>query len=272
VVTGVVTSVDPGSNQITVQPEAGSSQAATPDGVTVPVGRSTRLTGPDNGPLSLDDLQPTATVTVRGLFNTRTSTYLRAGSVHETKGAIPLTADLAQPSLTPGSTQTLTVQTAPNAQVRVTVRFPNGETATAPAAVDGQGQATISMVVPLDAFSAASQTATASVAATVDGLTRSLDISFTIKLPRLALFVAKPQVRPGQRETVTVLTQTHVHVRLTVLYPGRRKQAHLGRANGNGLLVYRFTVPRDLEPGTALVRADRLGRHPATQVKQLSIR
>lgn len=254
-VDGYVKSVDATNRQLTITPTGSSTD------VTVPIGDNTVITGPDNSPLLLSDLLPTAGVMVKGLFNTRTSTFVRVQSVHETKAPIPLIVTVSAPTIHPGATETLTIQTAPNATVNVSVRFPSGEEATVPATADDGGNATIAIKVPVAAFRTANAVVSASVASTVQGLTRSTDVSFTLSLPKLALFVDHTRIHTREHQTVTVLSAPRARIKLTITFPNGIVWTHSGRTNADGLLTYSFTVPKHHVRGsnhTVIVRADRL--------------
>jgi hypothetical protein len=168
---------------------------------------------------------------------------------------------LAQPEITPGATQTLTVQTAPNAQISVTVHFPGGQTVTAPATADSIGAATVVVRVPLHAFSPDNPSATASVSSTIQNLTRHGEASFTVTLPRLALFLSKTHIHTGKRERITIVSQTHARIKLTITFPNGTVWTSTSRTGDDGTLTYSFTVPKHHMRGsnhTVVVRAKRL--------------
>jgi hypothetical protein len=99
------------------------------------------------------------------------------------------------------------------------------------------------VTVPLDAFRSDKTIATVSVVSTVDGLSRSATVTFTLALPKLALFLGTRQVHVGQQQTITVLSQPHVRVTLAIRFPNGAQWSRSVRTGGRGLATYRFTMP-----------------------------
>lgn len=258
-VAGFVQSVDLAGNQITITP-SGSSAA-----ITARLAPDTVLSAPGGASLALTDLQPTASVVVTGLFNARTSTIVHTGSLRETAPPIPLTIDLGQQEVTPGATETLTVHTAANASISVTVDLPSGQLIMVPGTSDSTGSATIDIKIPLDAFSTGAPTATASVASTVQGITRTDEVGFAVVLPRLALFLSSSHIHTRKRQKVTVLSQPGTRIGLTITFPNGAVWTRTGHTGSNGVLAYSFTVPKHHMRGSnhiVVVRASRLsGSH-----------
>jgi len=257
-IAGTVTAVDTTHSRMTLR------STDNPTDITVPLGPDTGIVGPNGAALSPSDIQPTASLTVSGIFNLRTSKFVRVKGVQETRAPLPLVVNMAQPTVTPGTTQTLSVVTAPGAQVSATILFPEGEIATVPATADDSGIAAISFSVPLDAFSPDTSGATVSITSTAQGLTRNADVSFSIVLPSLALFLDRPRVQVDQRDTATVLSDLGTHLRVAVTFPDGVSWSHTGYANTNGLLVYSFKVKHAHMHGghTVVVRANKLdGNH-----------
>lgn len=254
-VEGTVKSIDLAHNTITVTPAGGGAD------ITISIGANVQITGPDGMPLSPSDIQPTTGITAIGLYNTRTSSFLRLLSLHESRLPIPLVVSVSQMEIQPGETATVTVQTAPDAMVSATVQFPNGQTASATATADGNGMATLQVPVPVDAYQATNPTVTVSISSTVQGLTRSADTSFTLSLPNLALFLDSARIHTRELQTITVLSQRGAKIKLTITYPNRVVWTRQGQTDDNGLLVYSFTVPKHHMRGsnhTVVVRAYKL--------------
>jgi hypothetical protein len=265
---GFVKSVDVANNQITVTAADGSKD------VTVPVGANTKILGQDGNQISLSDLQPTAGVTITGLHNSRTSAYVRVTKVQETTPPVPLTVTVTQPGVHPGATETLTIQTAPNATLNVSVQFPSGETVTLPATADANGNAAVAIKVPVDAYRTGSTVVTAAVATTVQNLTRSVDVTFSLSLPRLAVFLAHSRIHTGERETITVLSTPHAHIKLSIAFPNGTVWNRSRTTNADGMLTYSFTVPKHhmrRSNHTVVVWAYRLSGSKASSHKQFHV-
>jgi phospholipase C len=232
---GVVESVDPVGNEVTLTPSDGAPS------VTVPL-QGTTVIGPDGSSLTTD-LQPTAYVSVTGIFNTRTSTFLQVHAIQELQPPIPLTVSVTRDTVAPGGTETMTVQTAPGAKVKVTVTFPSGQAQPVSATADSAGAATVPITVPVNAFRSDETTSTVAVVSTVDGLSRSASVTFSLALPKLALFLGARQVRVGQQQTITVLSQPHARVTLAIQFPNGVQWSRTVQTSGRGMATYRFTVP-----------------------------
>ena len=237
-IAGIVKSVDAANKQLIV------TATDTSTDITVPINDQTVITGPDKSLLSFSDLQPTAGVTVSGIYNSRTSTFLNAATLQETKLPIPLAVSPTQEAVHPGASQTLTIQTAPNASVTVTVHFPNGQLATIPATAGSDGTATVEIKVPVDAYKADDPTVAATVASTVQGLTRSSDVTFALSLPSLALFIDHARIHTGERQTITVLSPPQARFRLTITFPNHSTWHRSVRTSVDGIWTYSFTVPK----------------------------
>jgi hypothetical protein len=160
----------------------------------------------------------------------------------------------------PGSSETLTVQTAPGAAVSSTAQFAGGQVAVTPVTLAAAGRAAVALQVPLDAWDGAGTTVAATVAATLGGRTRTAEVSFAIALPRLALALSAPHVQVGDGETLTAVSRPGVLLRIAVRFPDGTIWAHSGRAGSHGTLTYRFTVPSHTRgvSGAAIVTATRL--------------
>jgi phospholipase C len=243
-VNGVVKSVNAAQNQIVLTPDGGG-----PD-VTVTVGGNTAISGTDGGKLSLTDIQPTASLTVTGLLNTRLSTFLTITGIHETKLPIPLTVAAAQAEVQPGDTELLNVQTAPDATVIATIQFPDGTTQTEPSppletiTADSSGLAAVPVQVPLHAYAADTPAATATVSVTSGGLTRSAGATFTVTLPSLALFLNKSSVPAGQNERFTILAKPGTAIGVAIHFPNGFTWRRTGHTDAHGTLTYHFKVPQ----------------------------
>jgi phospholipase C len=234
---GTVKSVDAANRQLVITPTvAGSAD------VTVNVGAAAAVTGPDNSKIALGDILPGAVVTATGLYNMRTSTMLRAGTVHETKVGIPLAVNVDKTDIQPGDTVTLTVITAPSATVNISVQFPNGSPLTLTATAGADGTATVVVTVPFDAYMADNAMVTATVAAAAGGVSRSTAVSLTLSLPRLALFLKNTNVHSGNHQTATVIAAAQTKVTVEVRYPNGSKTDHTGKTDVHGMVSYRFTV------------------------------
>lgn len=252
---GIVQATDGARGRITLR------SADNPTDVVVPIPSNVTVIGPNGTALSPSAIQPTAGLSVTGLYNLRTSTFLRVRAMEETRAPIPLIVRSA-PTAAPGTVQRLTVRTAPGARVSVTALFPAGQIVTAPATASGTGTAIVAIPVPLDAFVPGQTIVAASVVSTVGAATRSADFSFQIVLPPLALYLSRPWVYPGQRETATVLSRPHANIRLAIAFPDRSVWHRAGRTNARGMIAYSFVVaPYHLRAGgrTVVIRVERLG-------------
>lgn len=255
---GKVRSIEMTKNQITVTPADNTAD------VTLTLDPAATLIDPTGAPLRLSAVQPTAGVTVAGLYNTRTAIFLHVHSLQVTKPAIPLTVSAALGEVTPGATETLAVQTDPAAQVSAVVSFSNGETVTAPAVAATGGSASLSIVVPFDVYDSSNTTATATITSTIGAMSRSTDLTFTLTLPRLALFLANSSVRVGHHEHITAVSQRHAKINLVIHLPDGASSTHSGRTGDNGAWTYSYTVPalKQSKGHTAVVDAYKInGTH-----------
>jgi hypothetical protein len=167
---------------------------------------------------------------------------LRAGTVHETKVGIPLAVNVDKTDIQPGDTVTLTVITAPSAQVNISVQFPNGDPLTLAATAGADGTATAIVTVPFDAYMADNTMVTATVAATANGASRSTAVTLTLSLPKLALFLKNTSVHSGNHQTATVIAAAQSKITVEIRYPNGSKTDHSGKTDIHGTLSYRFTV------------------------------
>jgi phospholipase C len=248
-ITGVVKSVDTTQNQIVMTPSAGG-----PD-MTVTVAVGVIMTGPDGTALSLGDIQPTSTLTVTGLLNTRTAAFVRLATIKETKPPIPLTIGIGESAVQPGDIALLLVQTAPGATVTATVQFPDGSTLTVPSPpgviqADGGGLATVPVQVPLDSYVADTPTATAMVTVTSGGLARSASASFTLTLPTLALVLNRTKLAAGDNQRMTVLSKPNTTIKTSIRFPNGALWNRTGETDEHGALSYHFKVPAHYTTGS----------------------
>jgi phospholipase C len=267
-ISGTVTAVDAVNNRITVAPAGGGAA------VTMSTASSPTITGPNGTTLSLADLQSSAGVTIGALYNKRTSSFVRALTITETRAPIPLTTSLSPSSVQPGHVETLNIQTAPNAQVSVTVHFPNGQVTTVPTTSTSTGTASLLIHVPLTAYRSSNPTVTVDIATTSSGLTRTSTVTFKLVLPRLALYLSQSKIHVSRHETVTVLSKANSRIKLTIRFPNRVVWTRTIRTNANGLLTYRFTVPKHHTHGhnrTATVTVQRLSSPKASTHAKFSI-
>jgi len=265
---GTVKSVDVTKNQLTVTPTDNSAD------ITLTLEPATTLIDPTGAPLSLSAVQPTAGVTVAGIYNTRTATLLHVHLLQVTKPAIPLTVSAALGEVTPGATETLAVQTDPAAQVSAVVSFSNGETVTVPAVAATGGSASLPIAVPFDVYDSSNTTATATITSTIGAESRSTDLTFTLTLPRLALFLANSSVRVGHREHITVVSQRHAKINLVIHLPDGTNSTHTGRTGDNGAWTYSYTVPalKQSKGHTAVVDAYKINGAHAHVHKNFSVK
>jgi len=215
VLQGTVVSVDAGGGTVTLAPISGASS------IVLSLGKTSSVRGLTGEVLSLAALPQSAGVTVTGTFNTRTSTFLGVRSIQETRLAIPLDVTVSRPTVQPSAIESLVVQTAPNATISVVTSFPGAPSTTTKASVDVGGVESVTVPVPLDAYASDSQTATASVQATVGSLTRSVDVTFRVTVPRLALYLSSNRIHTGESQRVTTVSHPGRHVRITVVFPNR---------------------------------------------------
>jgi phospholipase C len=243
-VEGVVKSVSVAQNQIILTPSGGG-----PD-VTLTVGGDTAITGTDGGKLSLTDIQPTATLVVTGLINSRLSTYVHIRAIRESRPPIPISVSAGEAMVQPGDTELLQVQTTPDATVTATVQFPDGTTLSEPApplttiTADAGGLATVPVQVPLHAYVPSAPTAMATVTVTSNGLTRTANTSFMLTLPTLALILNKSSVPAGQNERFTILAKPSTTIGDAIHFPNGFTWRRTGRTDGHGTLTYHFKVPQ----------------------------
>ncbi|GAC1473643.1 MAG: hypothetical protein PVSMB7_27860 [Chloroflexota bacterium] len=236
--TGGVRSVDVTGGKIVLAQPNGA-----PD-VTLTVSSTLVITAPDGTLIPLSQLQPTAQLSVSGLYNTRTSAYVRLTEVKETALPIPLTVNVATPVVQPGATDTLTVQTAPGAQVGGTVQFGSEAPLAVPeVTADINGVATLTVQVPVNAYDATNPGVTATIGATVNGLTRSTGATFTLTLPRLALILSTDTISVGQKLTMTVLAKPSVTIKTRIKWPNGISWRNVGKTNAHGVLAYTFKIP-----------------------------
>jgi hypothetical protein len=151
----------------------------------------------------------------------------------------------ARPAVEPGRTQVIALRTAPNAQVSVTVHFPDGSTDTETAVAGSDGKARVTVKVPITAYDPAGDTAAVTAASTSGGLTRTGLTSFRIRLPKLAVLLDPASVHLGEQEMVTALGHPGTRIQIRVAFPAGTPLVHRARANGHGLVIYRFTVSQN---------------------------
>jgi len=267
-VSGVVRSVDPTGNRLVL------TAATTNTDIPVGVGPQTAITGLSKQPLTLGDIQPTTTVAVTGVFNLRTGAFVRAWSIAETQPAIPLTVEVPEGPLKPGTAVTLTVQTVAGAELDATAQFPSGAALTAPSTVaDDRGAALITLRVPLDACVRGTDAASVTVAATVSGVTRSVTAGFALTLPKLALFLQHRRVRIGHRQTLSILSRPGATVVLSIRFPNGTSWNRRGTTDEHGLVRYRFVVPNRTtgRSGRVVVSVTRVGGKPVSVHRAFTI-
>jgi phospholipase C len=235
---GTVKSVDAANGTLTLSPAGGAAD------VTIKVTSDTAITDPNNAPIGSADLQPTTGVSITALYNTRTAAFVRAETVKENRLPIPLSATLDQAPAYPGSTHTLSIQTAPSAQVTATVQLPSGASIDlGPAAADASGSLSLPFTVPLDAY-APSQLATAiSVTTTVGTLSRATSLPFSVTLPKLEMVIGKASIRSGQTQSMTVIAHARIPFRLSIRFPNGVDWIRSAKTGANGTLSYHFKVP-----------------------------
>ncbi|GAC1442733.1 MAG: hypothetical protein NVSMB52_00230 [Chloroflexota bacterium] len=235
---GVVTATDTVRNTITVTPSDHS-----PD-ITVPLAANATITGAGKRVLTLASLQPSAAVTISGLYNVRSFSFLRAQVIQETKPPIPLIVSLSRVVVKPGTFLTLSVYTVPRAHIRVETLFPEGDPVTLTTTAGVHGETLIPIRIPLDAYVAGNPTASTTVSSSAKGVVRSSMNTFTISLPRLALLIAHTRIHVGAQQTLTVLTAPYARVSLSVRFPGGAVLRYSEKTSRHGLLTYRFTASR----------------------------
>jgi hypothetical protein len=263
---GFVQSVDP--PRITLQ------QIGTHRSLTIPVSPDVQILDVNQQPLTLEDLNASTGISANCLYNTRTKSYLHIRTMQVTQRPIPLVADQSQTQLSPGQTETLTIHTSARAQLRVTTGFPNQRSEARTILADGAGKAVVAIKVPFDAYEPANSVALVTVAATYEGLTRSIELVFFVELPNLAVYLDHPVIAGGQLQTVTVVSQPHAYIEIRLLFPGVRPQTHVGRTDGSGVFSYRFSVP-PLKSGTnqlVAVEVNKLDGNRGSMTKVFTVR
>jgi phospholipase C len=259
--TGTVAAIDAPQHSLTFTP-TGSTET-----IAVPIDSGTKLTDKDGNPISLDQLTSGQQVTLSGLLNTRTATFLHLTSLQATTFPFALNATLNPPTVRPGQPLRLSIQTAPAAKLTLTVTYPNGSTLTQQGVADASGHYQLTLNVPAGVTTPQDTTAQITITASLDGSTLTETTSFVIVPGGLAVFVRHEYVKPGHRQAIVIATAAHASVRIRIYWPNGEVWTVMRQANANGWIRYRFIVPHYASGSkVAIVKVRTLDGEPAKPV------
>jgi hypothetical protein len=234
-VTGTVMAVDDVARRLIIGTASGD--------MTLTLAPGTRITGTSGAGIKLASLSLASQVEVTGLEDTRTSTFVRVASIHETLTPFSLAVVPSAPAVHPGGTETLAVTTVPNADATVTVMFPDGESQTLHGKADGNGDLSIDIPVPLEAFAIGIPQATVNVQVGRSPNVHADTVTFLVKLPGLAVLVTRSRLRVGGRQEITALSRPRTALRLTLLWPNRSVWHRVLETDSHGVATYSFAIP-----------------------------